>query len=278
MHDAWQISAEDAEEYTKALGQIMAGGWRQIALAQRLGVPAALGMTTDVWVRERIGGFIRMGLDERREAARELTDPNGDFQMTQRQAAEVLGIGQSTLSRALRDDPDASSVGSSPGGADDLTDPDASPDDWDDDRVMPDPLARANAGLISFEPNPDGSYDLTAALDDEDDAARPEDEPELTATGGTSQPTMGEIMGPAFVIDDTGLASEREAQKRYRYATGVLDSLYAMTLTHPPEVLVEGESTERLPTRARLLEFVIDWLARASALANSPQTQIRRVP
>src|SRR4051794_36628421 len=87
--DSWRMSAEDAEEYTRALGQIMSGGWRSIALAQRLGVPAAIGMTTDAWVRERIGGYVRLGLDERREAVKELTDRDGEFHLSQRQAAEV---------------------------------------------------------------------------------------------------------------------------------------------------------------------------------------------
>jgi transcriptional regulator with XRE-family HTH domain len=96
------MSAEDAEEYTRALGQIMSGGWRQLALAQRLGVPEAVGMTTESWVRDRIGGYVRLGLDERREAVRELTDPDGEFQLTQRQAAEVLGISVGTVNGDLR--------------------------------------------------------------------------------------------------------------------------------------------------------------------------------
>lgn len=106
MSDAWRMSAEDAEEYTRALGQIMSGGWRQIALGQRLGVPQALGMTTDAWVRERIGGYVRLGVDERREAVKELTDEHGEFQLSGRQAAEVLGIGEATVRRDRRPAPD----------------------------------------------------------------------------------------------------------------------------------------------------------------------------
>jgi transcriptional regulator with XRE-family HTH domain len=130
MADAWQMSAEDAEEYTRALGQIMSGGWRQIALAQRLGVPEAIGMTTEAWVRERIGGYVRLGLDERREAVKELTDPDGEFHLSQRQAAEVLGIGQASVHRALRDDPNESLDDLFQPGDDAAADSDESLDEW----------------------------------------------------------------------------------------------------------------------------------------------------
>lgn len=103
----WQIAAEDAEEYTQALGQIMSGGWRQIALAKRMGVPQALGMTVEAWVSERIGGYVRLGLDERREAVKELTDPKGEFRLSNREAADVLGIGKDTVRRDLMDGADA---------------------------------------------------------------------------------------------------------------------------------------------------------------------------
>ena len=55
------ISAEDAEEYTQSLGQIFGGGWRQIAWAERQGVPAVLGLTTEEWVTQRLGGYVRSG-------------------------------------------------------------------------------------------------------------------------------------------------------------------------------------------------------------------------
>jgi transcriptional regulator with XRE-family HTH domain len=133
----WQMAAEDAEEYTAALGQIMSGGWRQIALAQRLGVPAALDMTTEAWVRERIGGYVRLGLDERREAARALTDPDGDFGLTQRETADVLGVNQATVSRDLRGDAGALPAEDPPGEGEDGGDADGSGDGWVD---VPDAL------------------------------------------------------------------------------------------------------------------------------------------
>lgn len=55
MSERVPISAEDAEEYTSSLAQIHAGSWRQILWADRQGIPEALGMTTEAWVRERLG-------------------------------------------------------------------------------------------------------------------------------------------------------------------------------------------------------------------------------
>jgi len=68
------IERSDAEEYTQALAQVFSGGWRLIFHAHKQGIPAALGLTTDDWVRERLGGFVRLSLDERREAVAELTE------------------------------------------------------------------------------------------------------------------------------------------------------------------------------------------------------------
>lgn len=50
------MNPEDAEEYTKGLGQIVAGVWRQMDEGARLGVPEALGLSTSEWVETRLGG------------------------------------------------------------------------------------------------------------------------------------------------------------------------------------------------------------------------------
>lgn len=100
---------EDAEEYTQALGQVVAGGWRQVALGKRLGVPRALGLSVNEWVEERLGGYVRMSIEERREAARELA-ADGE---SQRAIANVLGVDPMTINRDLKSvanatpDPDA---------------------------------------------------------------------------------------------------------------------------------------------------------------------------
>jgi len=87
------MDREDAEEYTQALGQVVAGGWRQVALGKRLGVPAALGIGVDEWVQGRLGGYARLSIPERREAVAELTGEG----MSGRQVAEVLGVAESTV-------------------------------------------------------------------------------------------------------------------------------------------------------------------------------------
>jgi hypothetical protein len=91
-----------------ALGQVLGGGWRQIALGDRLGVPAALGLTTEQWVRQRLGGYARLTIDERQAAARELTaaEADGGHGMNQKDAAAVLGVDPATVSRDLHPDPD----------------------------------------------------------------------------------------------------------------------------------------------------------------------------
>lgn len=91
------MKQEDAEEYTQALGQVVAGGWRQVALGERLGVPKALGLSTREWVEQRLGGYVRMGLAERKEAAKELAAEG----LKQREIADVLGVSQKTVDRDL---------------------------------------------------------------------------------------------------------------------------------------------------------------------------------
>jgi hypothetical protein len=179
VSESWRMSAEDAEEYTRALGQVMSGGWRQIALAQRLGVPEAIGMTTEDWVRDRIGGYVRLGIEERREAVRELTDKTGEFGLSQRQAAEVLGIGKDTVRRDLLDGADApvdaESLGSdiddggadAPAGACTEPEPQPEPERETDDEIV--------AELLESIPDPDvasAAMAEAAALLDEPEEER----------------------------------------------------------------------------------------------------------
>lgn len=91
------MKKEEAEEYTQSLGQIVGGSWRQIAWAKQQGIPKALGLTVDEWVKERLGGYIRMNVEDRREAVKELT-ANGE---SQREVAEVLGVTPMTVNRDL---------------------------------------------------------------------------------------------------------------------------------------------------------------------------------
>jgi N6-adenosine-specific RNA methylase IME4 len=87
------MNSEHAEEFTQALGQIVAGSWRQIVLAKRLGVPKALGLTTEQWVKNRLGGYVRMSVAERREAVQNLTADGHSI----REVAEIIGVSHGTV-------------------------------------------------------------------------------------------------------------------------------------------------------------------------------------
>jgi hypothetical protein len=97
------VTHDDAEEYTQALGQVVAGSWRQVALGRRLGVPQALGLSVEAWVQDRLGGYARLSIPERREAVKELTSPvaDGGEGLSARAAADVLGVGKDTVRREM---------------------------------------------------------------------------------------------------------------------------------------------------------------------------------
>jgi hypothetical protein len=73
------------------------GGWRFSAWAQRQGIPAAIGLSTDDWVRERLGGYIRLGIPERREAVAELAAEG----LSQRDIAAAVGVSVGTVNSDL---------------------------------------------------------------------------------------------------------------------------------------------------------------------------------
>ncbi len=91
------MKKEDAEEFTQSLGQIVGGSWRQIALAKRLGVPQALDLSVDEWVNKRLGGYVKMNVEDRRRAVAELS-ANGE---STRAIADTLGVGSTTIHRDL---------------------------------------------------------------------------------------------------------------------------------------------------------------------------------
>lgn len=91
------MKREDAEEFTHALAQIASGSWRQIALAKRLGVPKALGLSVEDWVNNRLGGYIRMSVAERAKAVEELKAEG----LTNRETAKVLGVAEGTVRNDL---------------------------------------------------------------------------------------------------------------------------------------------------------------------------------
>jgi hypothetical protein len=60
-----------------------------------MGVPEALGLTTEEWVEERLGGYVRLNIPERREAVTELSEEG----LSNVAVAEVLGVGEATVRR-----------------------------------------------------------------------------------------------------------------------------------------------------------------------------------
>lgn len=151
-----RLSREEAEEYTQALGQVVAGGWRQVALGRRLGVPEALGLTTREWVDQRLGGYVRLSIEDRREAVKELTEDG----LTTREAASVLGVDQSTVVR----DANASST--------DETPEDETPEDDANASVEPGPVAEQEPDQEpESEPEPKRRAKSHAAAHEERTAA-----------------------------------------------------------------------------------------------------------
>lgn len=91
------MNREDAEEFTQGIGQIVGGAHKVIASAQRMGVPDALGLTTQQWVNQRLGGYIKMTIGDRREVVNELAEEG----MSTREIAGVIGVHHSTVAEDL---------------------------------------------------------------------------------------------------------------------------------------------------------------------------------
>jgi hypothetical protein len=60
-------TAPESSSVARVVVLFQATGWRQIALAKRLGVPDALGLSTEEWVHSRLGGYIRLSIEDRRD-------------------------------------------------------------------------------------------------------------------------------------------------------------------------------------------------------------------
>lgn len=101
MTERTTISAEDAEQFTQGVEKTAAGTWQMIELAQRMGVPKVLGMTTEQWVKARIGGYIRLSVPERQQAIGDMIEDGH----SNREIAEVLGVDESTVRADLAGNP-----------------------------------------------------------------------------------------------------------------------------------------------------------------------------
>jgi hypothetical protein len=129
------MTPDEAEEYTQSLGQITGGLWRQIAWAEQQGIPAALGLNLRQWVGDRLGGYVRLEVPERREAVAELAEEG----MSQRGIADVVGVSPSTVNHDLKpvqnrtpepEDPQVSAPGEDGSVQNRTPEPDARVSDW----------------------------------------------------------------------------------------------------------------------------------------------------
>lgn len=90
------IDRDTAEEFTQGIGQIAGGTYKIIASAVKLGVPQALDMATEDWVKNYLGGYTKINAVERREVVRELAE-EGNY--SQREIASIVGVDEKTIRR-----------------------------------------------------------------------------------------------------------------------------------------------------------------------------------
>jgi len=245
------VKPEDAEEYTQALGQVVAGGWRQIALGERLGVPKALKLTTKQWVNDRLGGYVKLGLEERRSAVVQL-EAEG---LGPRAISRVLGVSHPTVIDDLasgRNLPDQTSKPESNGSASGRNLPDQTSEPLD---VLTG-LAATNEVRQQIE---------TKTARDEREAVREQDRQANAAkVANVSDPRellkVGRfstiLIDPPWDFDDEGDVNHM-GRGKHNYASKSLDEL----LTMPIDVLADTDchlylciTNRSLPKGFRLME------------------------
>lgn len=92
------LTKEDAEQLTQGAAKVFGGQYQQLAVLRSRGVHKLLGFDDfSEYVHERIGGYVRMSIEERREAAKELAEQG----MSTREIAGVLGVSDTTVHRDL---------------------------------------------------------------------------------------------------------------------------------------------------------------------------------
>lgn len=90
-----RLSADEAREYSSSLAKAATGDYELMDFAiNTLDVPGALGMEPTDWA-DSIGGYIRMSIEDRREAVEELLAEG----RSRTQIATILGISTQTVTR-----------------------------------------------------------------------------------------------------------------------------------------------------------------------------------
>ena len=90
-----RLSEDEAREYSASLGKAATGNWELMDFAiHTLRVPESLDMDAGQWV-ESIGGYVRMSIEQRRDAVQALlADGKGNAEISR-----ILGIGEWTVMR-----------------------------------------------------------------------------------------------------------------------------------------------------------------------------------
>jgi hypothetical protein len=92
------ISKEQAEEFTRNAAELVHIGYKNILWADNVGIPTVLGYESlRDWVTDKLGGYIRYPIEERREIAKELR-ANGK---TKTAIGEILGVSNDTIKNDL---------------------------------------------------------------------------------------------------------------------------------------------------------------------------------
>jgi Trp operon repressor len=154
------MKEDAAREFSEAFGMIGAGWWRQIAWAKQQGIPDALGMDTGEWVERYVGGWVKLAIEDRREAVAELAAENPDW--SQREIADVLGVSDTTVLRDLRASDEA--------GAEPLPDQDSAA--VASDEAEPKPVQVALLDVLEASVAQEADEELAELVTTDDDRAR----------------------------------------------------------------------------------------------------------
>jgi N6-adenosine-specific RNA methylase IME4 len=95
------VNKEMAEELTQAVGQSTSGAWRTITALKTLGVPKALGLTDEEWLKKYLGNYVQLAVAQRYDAATAAKAAG----LSQRAIARAANTPESTLRRHLRAGP-----------------------------------------------------------------------------------------------------------------------------------------------------------------------------
>lgn len=91
------MKREDAEEFTQSLGKVVGGAIGLIEYADRQGIPKALGMKLPEWVDKYLGGYAKLGREERLKKISEYKEEG----LSNRRMAERLGVDPQTVANDL---------------------------------------------------------------------------------------------------------------------------------------------------------------------------------